>query len=186
MASPSRQAKRAHPRSRGENFTSRSWALPWTGSSPLTRGKLGAKMKRALSKGLIPAHAGKTTTSTTRAVRHAAHPRSRGENSQPTSIMPAGMGSSPLTRGKQGRGPRGCGGSGLIPAHAGKTSTVSARPPRNGAHPRSRGENDLAVNGNFDGNGSSPLTRGKRVAPPAPPVGPGLIPAHAGKTTPPS
>ena len=31
-------------------------------------------------------------------------------------------------------------------------------------------------------NGSSPLTRGKRVAPPAPPVGPGLIPAHAGKT----
>ena len=71
----------------------------------------------------------------------------------------------------------------LIPAHAGKTSTVSARPPRTGAHPRSRGENNRAVGTARTSSGSSPLTRGKpcRTGNTRPCLG--LIPAHAGKTT---
>ena len=53
-----------------------------------------------------------------------------------------------------------------------------------GAHPRSRGENDLEMPGLIGRFGSSPLTRGKRE--PAPRLGEParLIPAHAGKTAP--
>ena len=51
---------RAHPRSRGENRPIPR-AAPWTtGSSPLTRGKLGGDRRRRRGVRLIPAHAGKT------------------------------------------------------------------------------------------------------------------------------
>ena len=50
----------AHPHSHGEN----KWSPPTTpgpaGSSPLTRGKLEDAVARAVGKGLIPTHAGKT------------------------------------------------------------------------------------------------------------------------------
>ena len=71
---------------------------------------------------------------------------------------------------------------GLIPAHAGKTSGPSYRVIRPWAHPRSRGENvdDGAVA--VASYGSSPLTRGKRSRNDRSHPGPGLIPAHAGKT----
>ena len=51
---------RAHPRSRGENWTSSSSAVRFDGSSPLTRGKRGLDGVRRRGHGLIPAHAGKT------------------------------------------------------------------------------------------------------------------------------
>ena len=50
------------------------------------------------------------------------------------------------------------------------------------AHPRSRGENELADIQNITAQGSSPLTRGKLHARNERPRHPGLIPAHAGKT----
>ena len=111
-----------------------------------------------------------------------AHPRSRGENERPRLITWPGPGSSPLTRGK--RHPRIRLGlpTGLIPAHAGKTAQDRVKVEANGAHPRSRGENDEFVEGGACGEGSSPLTRGKQ-RPPVCRVGcVGLIPAHAGKT----
>ena len=52
-----------------------------------------------------------------------------------------------------------------------------------GAHPRSRGENDLRLIAGMGPQGSSPLTRGKRHACSARPVRDRLIPAHAGKTS---
>ena len=95
-----RGAARAHPRSRGENYRLRLLALgcggssPLTrgkqfvdrrseifaGSSPLTRGKQRVVPSKLTMRGLIPAHAGKTSMRF--AVRRAswAHPRSRGEN----------------------------------------------------------------------------------------------------------
>ena len=71
------------------------------GSSPLTRGKLFLHELSAGEVGLIPAHAGKTATTT-------------------VGMRRAG-GSSPLTRGKLLRGDLLIGGDRLIPAHAGKT-----------------------------------------------------------------
>ena len=92
---------RAHPRSRGENAPSTHERVSGRGSSPLTRGKLYSLYEQIFTKGLIPAHAGKTTTLLGTLAASRAHPRSRGEN--------------------HGRLQRRGGAVGLIPAHAGKT-----------------------------------------------------------------
>ena len=92
-----------------------------SGSSPLTRGKLVRALVHIGYLGLIPAHAGKTPWRALGAPASRAHPRSRGENF--TDLIPAlaGVGSSPLTRGKRLDGAGAFHGLGLIPAHAGKT-----------------------------------------------------------------
>ena len=111
---------------------------------------------------LIPAHAGKTSSTKWTAVREKAHPRSRGENGFFSGEARCVGGSSPLTRGKlHGRHPvrvrqR------LIPAHAGKTM-------------------EPFWYMMFFG-GSSPLTRGKLVEDEVVSTVERLIPAHAGKT----
>ena len=92
------------------------------------------------------------------------------------------MGSSPLTRGKLGVRYSVHRVTGLIPAHAGKTSPVSTEMVSHRAHPRSRGENHELGCKDGEGMGSSPLTRGKLLPSFYPPVKQGLIPAHAGKT----
>ena len=172
----------AHPRSRGENKRSSSVHLYVLGSSPLTRGKHVPNPTRRGDKRLIPAHAGKTVTASSRACQSAAHPRSRGENFRRFEAPRGPPGSSPLTRGKQtyqlpavtiGR---------LIPAHAGKTTPTASPSLPPGAHPRSRGENARAGRPLRSAGGSSPLTRGKRHCLDDVVIDVGLIPAHAGKT----
>ena len=91
-----------------------------------------------------------------------AHPRSRGENIQTCVQVAADLGSSPLTRGKRYEAFLDGGFKGLIPAHAGKTSSSANALSLSRAHPRSRGENLLADPSLIIGAGSSPLTRGKR------------------------
>ena len=152
----------AHPRSRGENFRDTLMPALWSGSSPLTRGKLCPRLSIPRLDGLIPAHAGKTAGPLRAPTRPEAHPRSRGENNLLALHAQGLEGSSPLTRGKLSVSMRTRILLRLIPAHAGKTH-LSAR----------EVSRDI---------GSSPLTRGKRdrriVSSPLP----GLIPAHAGKT----
>ena len=58
--SSQRQSTRAHPRSRGENYSSRRPPPSGSGSSPLTRGKRRGSRRLHKCAGLIPAHAGKT------------------------------------------------------------------------------------------------------------------------------
>ena len=132
------------------------------GSSPLTRGKLGLLRGGLLGGRLIPAHAGKTWLQGESGGPGRAHPRSRGENLDARFGGELVLGSSPLTRGKP---------SGMYPS-----------PPVSGAHPRSRGENASHAPHVTTGTGSSPLTRGKPQRRPRARHGPGLIPAHAGKT----
>ena len=91
-------------------------------------------------------------------------------------------GSSPLTRGKRGGGDPGVASGRLIPAHAGKTGRWRSRSGVWTAHPRSRGENGEAEIPEWRLDGSSPLTRGKRVERGANLIHIRLIPAHAGKT----
>ena len=171
------------------------------GSSPLTRGKLFPPVTPSRRRRLIPAHAGKMSGCPSRRPGGRAHPRSRGENvgdgasSTPSPAHPrsrgensaafgwvnGSLGSSPLTRGKsRGQQPQ-LTHVRLIPAHAGKIDR--ARPIGRGkrAHPRSRGENGIILDDLVEGNGSSPLTRGKSRARRRPPGRRGLIPAHAGK-----
>ena len=152
------------------------------GSSPLTRGKRAPLTGGSCRGRLIPAHAGKTTRHAPPDSHQQAHPRSRGENTDPLACADGPPGSSPLTRGKpcapvgQALAPR------LIPAHAGKTTKWAVPMNRNTAHPRSRGENNDHDRSSYLREGSSPLTRGKRRYPGLPESRRRLIPAHAGKT----
>ena len=111
----------AHPRSRGENGKAAAAYSHTAGSSPLTRGKPGRCQLRDRGIGLIPAHAGKTGVEMIVGMSAPAHPRSRGENLADLVHQVSHLGSSPLTRGKQGPLPDSVGGLRLIPAHAGKT-----------------------------------------------------------------
>ena len=131
---------KAHPRSRGENWSRRTPRSLRIGSSPLTRGKRGHRGGVEALGRLIPAHAGKTRRGRCLLTQCTAHPRSRGEN-EPGSVDASGaVGSSPLTRGKRVTGcPRDVL-LGLIPAHAGKTSRAVIPCFWAEAHPRSRGE----------------------------------------------
>ena len=113
--------RRAHPRSRGENFYRLRPDRIGRGSSPLTRGKL-CRLDRAESEGrLIPAHAGKTSRTLAPTTFTTAHPHSRGENHTHAGETIEFVGSSPLTRGKPEHAGRNQRRRGLIPAHAGKT-----------------------------------------------------------------
>ena len=131
------------------------------GSSPLTRGKPLNHGLQRLVDGLIPAHAGKTIPLMLSRRSMRAHPRSRGEN------LPAGGGphqaggSSPLTRGKREDFVDYPCFERLIPAHAGKTVAARRTCATTLAHPRSRGENLVALRSGMIFKGSSPLTRGK-------------------------
>ena len=172
----------AHPRSRGENSGLRLWLSARSGSSPLTRGKRGGGRLARWGGRLIPAHAGKTILAAVNGSSLTAHPRSRGENFEETSLLASCPGPSPLTRGKPQLLADGLVQARLIPAHAGKTRSAPEREPRGRAHPRSRGENLWETLPNGGRRGSSPLTRGKRKQRAARRVLRGLIPAHAGKT----
>ena len=91
--------------------------------------------------GLIPAHAGKTLLWDGIQAYWGAHPRSRGENVDRMLRDAWELGSSPLTRGKRRRSAWLGAPARLIPAHAGKTASVTPEPGTPRAHPRSRGEN---------------------------------------------
>ena len=183
IARKTRVIARAHPRSRGENCRAPSrWKL-LKGSSPLTRGKPPPKRPQRRCRGLIPAHAGKTLRPWWRRGSRGAHPRSRGENRCYRWRERHRWGSSPLTRGKLRQRRQGCPVHRLIPAHAGKTPSVSSSTGAAGAHPRSRGENMKKADAEALKQGSSPLTRGKPLSSGFMTLDEGLIPAHAGKTT---
>ena len=174
----------AHPRSRGENDRAGRRRRCERGSSPLTRGKPRRRQPVPDRRGLIPAHAGKTTATTSTERRPRAHPRSRGENRCRRSMARSSTGSSPLTRGKQETLNEGGVKARLIPAHAGKTINSRGGGICAWAHPRSRGENrDMAFT-RSSYVGSSPLTRGKRLTVAVGTARGRLIPAHAGKTVP--
>ena len=178
------QAVWAHPRSRGENGEKTGVHDYWSGSSPLTRGKHPGLRTGSGSRGLIPAHAGKTEGRGNENVPLGAHPRSRGENGGDRGARDRAAGSSPLTRGKPDSTHDARNRGRLIPAHAGKTRKVCPGTSGTRAHPRSRGENRRSKSTGSPLTGSSPLTRGKRPREGGHERAARLIPAHAGKTLP--
>ena len=131
--------------------------------------------------GLIPTHAGKTLMVVIMVSFCGAHPHSRGENRAFDVLSVGRMGSSPLTRGKLIDSGVGGGRGGLIPAHAGKTSSFSWLLRRSAAHPHSRGENKRTNEIQSCSTGSSPLMQGKQSDGLVMAIHERLIPAHAGK-----
>ena len=133
-------------------------------------------------RGLIPAHAGSTTVSVNRTHYWWAHPRSRGEHCRGMPQLILHNGSSPLTRGAQLNQSTSSRGGGLIPAHAGSTTSRARCREFGPAHPRSRGEHREARARTRNPTGSSPLTRGAPAGLIRRGLRLGLIPAHAGST----
>ena len=171
-----------HPRACGENPRSRRRLRGLWGSSPRMRGKLPNPNRLRRLHGFIPAHAGKTTASTSRPRPARVHPRACGENEPVGDLAQGRRGSSPRMRGKPRHLVAGQRGERFIPAHAGKTRVGARRPVGAPVHPRACGENCFAVDEAGLWLGSSPRMRGKRPASePAPPLR-RFIPAHAGKT----
>ena len=152
------------------------------GSSPLARGKPSEDSAVVVGAGLIPARAGKTTAYCAASGLKPAHPRSRGENRSSGGRSVRRRGSSPLARGKHAQDAWGLHQGRLIPARAGKTSTISLDLASTQAHPRSRGENLAAAHAVTASAGSSPLARGKLTPSPFLICPDRLIPARAGKT----
>ena len=111
----------AHPRVCGENSGTARGSSPGRGSSPRVRGKPERRPGGDGGGGLIPACAGKTSTSSRAPRRRSAHPRVCGENAPCPGPPGPRPGSSPRVRGKQPGRPGQRAGLGLIPACAGKT-----------------------------------------------------------------
>ena len=155
------QVSSAHPRACGENRTLDTKAVKKAGSSPRMRGKLGCGGGVYGVTGLIPAHAGKTANRAGCGTCRPAHPRACGENAPVNKKPFCSLGSSPRMRGKPAGGGYDCVASGLIPAHAGKTASLSCRTGRTKAHPRVCGENLAIQRRRRVSPGSSPRMRGK-------------------------
>ena len=151
-----------HPRIRGEHCPFPKALLPWTGSSPHTRGARPCRVRQGGPGGIIPAYAGSTGDRGRFAGGVSDHPRIRGEHEKHHPRDKVLVGSSPHTRGA----PNIC-------------ASVCDSP---GDHPRIRGEHQRQIDHRPSKRGSSPHTRG---APTRPTRGicPGrIIPAYAGST----
>ena len=131
--------QKAHPRSRGADATATGAVTVTHGSSPLARGGLADMRTYIALLRLIPARAGRTTSSATTPGNSRAHPRSRGADMLPMARPTRVVGSSPLARGGHGTGEGEHVGDGLIPARAGRTHPEAEHMSTTGAHPRSRG-----------------------------------------------
>ncbi len=154
------------------------------GSSPHARGARGAGVVGDLAAGLIPACAGSTRRCIRPVSRSGAHPRMRGEHEQVDRRSGASKGSSPHARGAPGGHSVGEPRPRLIPACAGSTSGCWRGGKRCRAHPRMRGEHEVAKCGVSRHGGSSPHARGALLCRVDRPVRSGLIPACAGSTSP--
>ena len=154
-----------------------------SGSSPLMRGKLGLIGDHGRHVRLIPAHAGKTSTTQAWTSTARAHPRSHWENDISTASSRQSSGLSPLTEGKLLGCDRDCGQLRLTPAHTGKTALAASLTRIRRAHPRSREEDPQSFLVKIAVMGSSPLMRGRPRGEGTPCVPEGLIPAHARKTS---
>ena len=152
------------------------------GSSPRGRGKRRSVSFDLRTRGLIPAWAGKTATSTMRKRRLPAHPRVGGENSVVVAVFIVRSGSSPRGRGKHLSAMFDRSAGGLIPAWAGKTTATTSTVLRPRAHPRVGGENAGGAGEHLAGAGSSPRGRGKLNKTRPLQADQRLIPAWAGKT----
>ena len=158
-------AHRAHPRVGGENGQGEGLSAVARGSAPRGRGKLVVVVLGVVEFRLIPAWAGKTTSSTPSRRRSRAHPRVGGENLDLVHTDLYVPGSSPRGRGKQKTATRPRSTRRLIPAWAGKTTVHCDGAALARAHPRVGGENQLLVARALAGAGSSPRGRGKRASP---------------------
>ena len=152
------------------------------GSSPRMRGSHMALTMPSVSVGIIPAHAGLTSLRTSLAKRPGDHPRACGAHTARSMARRAIWGSSPRMRGSpyvvllHDLVP------GIIPAHAGLTSSLPLQRQAVSDHPRACGAHRASQLWTARSSGSSPRMRGSRRPLSVYYHSCGIIPAHAGLT----
>ena len=151
-----------HPRIRGEHLALGAILRQERGSSPHTRGALGAWRPRPWSPGIIPAYAGSTDATYPFGLWYPDHPRIRGEHATVQVAAVKCAGSSPHTRGAPSSCTTTKSSRGIIPAYAGSTLRLRDLRAQGQDHPRIRGEHRPRGFRSAPGPGSSPHTRGAR------------------------
>ena len=168
---------------RGEHLGNVIESIADIGSSPHARGARDIQRIRLLPVGIIPACAGSTSDTPSRAPHSWDHPRMRGEHVS-TASQPAELrGSSPHARGAPPHEPHRSDRPGIIPACAGSTILSRISEPICWDHPRMRGEHIASPSKVFREMGSSPHARGARGGCGGGGDGGGIIPACAGSTS---
>ena len=133
-------SNRAHPRVGGEVGVVRNRLAGLQGSSPRGRGGPTQGAPAAPWRGLIPAWAGRSSTTRPPRLTRRAHPRVGGEVPSASTNESRATGSSPRGRGGRSTYWAAVVTIGLIPAWAGRSSPSIERPKVGGAHPRVGGE----------------------------------------------
>ena len=154
-----------HPRACGANAKVASSKFGTFGSSPRMRGKPIMGACYPITRRIIPAHAGQTSSLLPLSFLSTDHPRACGANYALDMEIPSGSGSSPRMRGKLSRGHCHSHALRIIPAHAGQTNGHPTRGTHPADHPRACGANQQAAKNHTEFCGSSPRMRGKRKAP---------------------
>ena len=152
------------------------------GSSPHSRGTQSEILNDFMDAGIIPAFAGNTTSAIGGFAAGGDHPRIRGEHPFKTPFSSSGLGSSPHSRGTLRYCRIKISFPGIIPAFAGNTTTLNNQNRAYKDHPRIRGEHHILRFLTSAQSGSSPHSRGTRLATQSPKAQPGIIPAFAGNT----
>ena len=132
--------------------------------------------------GIIPAHAGLTSSPCARNSPRRDHPRACGAHSKIQSETYWQTGSSPRMRGSRLQLPGRHRRLGIIPAHAGLTSLWQDHRCLQGDHPRACGAHCTTILNSLCQQGSSPRMRGSPCSPTALSPSMRIIPAHAGLT----
>ena len=114
-----------HPRIRGEHLAALNVGAGSAGSSPHTRGALGAERHGLAGIGIIPAYAGSTYIEPLYEMKSQDHPRIRGEHFSPKLRFGSYAGSSPHTRGARPSASVLSVELRIIPAYAGSTVKLS-------------------------------------------------------------
>ena len=166
----------------GEHFHYDAHVRAGVGSSPRVRGTPKPETIFCKLRGIIPACAGNTSSTTPSPRPNRDHPRVCGEHLDDKTLYARQQGSSPRVRGTPRPPSNALNPTGIIPACAGNTSRMQSRAQAPRDHPRVCGEHiTYAVEG-ASSQGSSPRVRGTLIVPCGGFSGVGIIPACAGNT----
>ena len=173
---------RDHPRACGAHSSSATRLSCPQGSSPRMRGSPIRLTNVARFLGIIPAHAGLTSSTSRNHDKLRDHPRACGAHLTVDCLFLKCPGSSPRMRGSLYDRRQTHGGFGIIPAHAGLTSSWLSQFISLRDHPRACGAHFKLVVSVYQPAGSSPRMRGSLIKCNTLVMSTGIIPAHAGLT----
>ena len=181
-----RSRTRDHPRVRGEKPIMCYVKAQGEGSPPRARGKVCAKPRSIIGRGITPACAGKRWYLLCSTIPGGDHPRVRGEKCIHCLLKLSGQGSPPRARGKAAHDAEARPSTGITPACAGKSRRPANQfpPPRD--HPRVRGEKGGVGSAPTPFWGSPPRARGKARDRRVLSMYQGITPACAGKRSEPT